>query len=256
MLPGDRPRGRGGEIATNVSTARASFVLHSRRTALGDLVQGPLKTPSQVSTALEPHRPPGQWFRVNGRFLAMAFCCESGDHAATDQHGSSRGPSNTESQLAPMARNREFSGCGSKKQYQNGTLVSGNMDQNLRILSCLILSHTQCWPGLQGPFLFPLHVHFGCSWCWLGFPSCASGRQTPAPPPPPAPPAPPPLPALPGHGAQLLGVCDEKAGICQMGTMAICHLRSIDVQWISSGLGITCQFFSGLPNTKYVLILP
>ena len=30
-----------------------------------------------------------------------------------------------------------------KKKYQNGTLVSGNMDQNLRNPSCLILSHTQ-----------------------------------------------------------------------------------------------------------------
>ena len=34
-------------------------------------------------------------------------------------------------------------GCGSKNRYQNGTLVSGNMDQNLRTPSCLILSHTQ-----------------------------------------------------------------------------------------------------------------
>ena len=29
-----------------------------------------------------------------------------------------------------------------KKRYQNGTLVSGNMDQHLRNPSCLILSHT------------------------------------------------------------------------------------------------------------------
>ena len=34
-------------------------------------------------------------------------------------------------------------GCGSKSRYQNGTLVSGNMDQNLCNLSCSILSHTQ-----------------------------------------------------------------------------------------------------------------
>ena len=33
-------------------------------------------------------------------------------------------------------------GCGSKNRYQNGTLVSGNMDQHLRNPSCLILSHT------------------------------------------------------------------------------------------------------------------
>ena len=32
-------------------------------------------------------------------------------------------------------------GCGSKNRYHNGTLVSGNMDQNLRNSSCLILSH-------------------------------------------------------------------------------------------------------------------
>ena len=33
-------------------------------------------------------------------------------------------------------------GCGSNDRYQNGTLVSGNMDQNLLNPSCLILSHT------------------------------------------------------------------------------------------------------------------
>ena len=34
-------------------------------------------------------------------------------------------------------------GCGSRNRYQNGTLASGNMDQNLRNPSCLILSHAQ-----------------------------------------------------------------------------------------------------------------
>ena len=34
-------------------------------------------------------------------------------------------------------------GCGSKNRCQNGTLVSGNMDQNLRNPSCLFLSHSQ-----------------------------------------------------------------------------------------------------------------
>ena len=29
-----------------------------------------------------------------------------------------------------------------KPEFQNGTLLSGNMDQNLRTPSCLILSHT------------------------------------------------------------------------------------------------------------------
>ena len=33
-------------------------------------------------------------------------------------------------------------GCGTKQRCQNGTLVSGNMDQNLRNPSGLILSHT------------------------------------------------------------------------------------------------------------------
>ena len=33
-------------------------------------------------------------------------------------------------------------GCGSKNRYQNGTLVSGNMHQNLRNPSCSILSHS------------------------------------------------------------------------------------------------------------------
>ena len=34
-------------------------------------------------------------------------------------------------------------GCGSKIGTPNGTLVSGNLNQNLRNPSCLILSHTQ-----------------------------------------------------------------------------------------------------------------
>ena len=38
-------------------------------------------------------------------------------------------------------------GCGSKNRYQNGTLVSGNMDQNLRNPSCSILSHTHIAPS-------------------------------------------------------------------------------------------------------------
>ena len=33
-------------------------------------------------------------------------------------------------------------GCGSKNRYQNGTLASGTMDQNLRNPSCLIWSHS------------------------------------------------------------------------------------------------------------------
>ena len=37
---------------------------------------------------------------------------------------------------------KKLHGCGSKPRYQNGTLVSGNMDQNLRNPSSFILSHT------------------------------------------------------------------------------------------------------------------
>ena len=42
----------------------------------------------------------------------------------------------------PLGWNKQI-GCGSKNRYQNGTLVSGNTDQNLGDPSCLILSHTQ-----------------------------------------------------------------------------------------------------------------
>ena len=42
-----------------------------------------------------------------------------------------------------MVSLRTIAGCGSKNRYQNGTLVSGNMDQNLPTPSRLILSHTQ-----------------------------------------------------------------------------------------------------------------
>ena len=41
-------------------------------------------------------------------------------------------------------------GCGSKNRYQNGTLVTGNMDQNPRNPSSLILSHTHL--GIQEGF--------------------------------------------------------------------------------------------------------
>ena len=48
-------------------------------------------------------------------------------------------------------------GCGSKNRYQNGSLVSGNMGQNLRNPSCLILSHTQMGfePQMASELLFP-----------------------------------------------------------------------------------------------------
>ena len=58
-----------------------------------------------------------------------------------------------------------------KTDTQNGTLVSGNMDQNLRNPSCLILSHTQmfqflgfmCFPGL---FFFFIDLKSGrCLFC-------------------------------------------------------------------------------------------
>ena len=46
-------------------------------------------------------------------------------------------------------------GCGSKNRYQNGTLVSGNMDQNLRNPSCLILSHTHVYSDCLADRLNP-----------------------------------------------------------------------------------------------------
>ena len=49
-----------------------------------------------------------------------------------------------------MAKPKWSFGCGSKNRYQNGTLVSGNMDQNPRNPSCLILSHSHF------PLGFPL----------------------------------------------------------------------------------------------------
>ena len=48
-------------------------------------------------------------------------------------------------------------GCGSKTRCQHGTLVSKNMDQNLRNPSCLILSHTHMsvFPSLGDQTLWP-----------------------------------------------------------------------------------------------------
>ena len=46
----------------------------------------------------------------------------------------------------PQRKGRSIYGCGSKNRYQNGTLVSGNMDQNLRNPYCFILSHTHMEP--------------------------------------------------------------------------------------------------------------
>ena len=68
-------------------------------------------------------------------------------------------------------------GCGSKNRYQNGTLVSGNMDQNPRNPSCLFLSHSQMTSsgwfkqecGLSGSRLRPgdsaCHVFGGAVIC-------------------------------------------------------------------------------------------
>ena len=72
------------------------------------------------------------------------------------------GPWTSPAPEAPEFEGRFFPpcGCGSKNRYQNGTLVSGNMDQNLRKPSCLILSHTQVLgpekpPGSETP-TFPM----------------------------------------------------------------------------------------------------
>ena len=46
---------------------------------------------------------------------------------------------------APASNTDEHMAVAQKKRYQNGTLVSGNMDQNLRNPSCLILSHTRIY---------------------------------------------------------------------------------------------------------------
>ena len=43
---------------------------------------------------------------------------------------------------SPSYASGDFSKVTSKNRYPNGTLASGNMDQNLRNLSWLILSHT------------------------------------------------------------------------------------------------------------------
>ena len=45
-------------------------------------------------------------------------------------------------------------GCGSKNRYQTGTLASGNMHQNLRNPSSLILSHTHVSSDDSGPRSF------------------------------------------------------------------------------------------------------
>ena len=49
----------------------------------------------------------------------------------------------------------------SKTEFQNGTLVSGNMDQNLRNPSCLILSHTHMafFCGNSGSILQPRWIN-------------------------------------------------------------------------------------------------
>ena len=53
---------------------------------------------------------------------------------------------------------KEPLGCGSKKRYQNRTLVSGNMDQDLRSPSCLILSHTHFSFSRPEELSWPLQV--------------------------------------------------------------------------------------------------
>ena len=54
-------------------------------------------------------------------------------------------------------------GCGSKTGAKNGTLVSGNIDQNLRNPSCLILSHTHLTVGID-----PLQCGAKLAYDWRG----------------------------------------------------------------------------------------
>ena len=56
-----------------------------------------------------------------------------------------------------MAVARLWRGCGSKNRYQNGTLVSGNMDQTLRNPSCLILSNIHTYIYIY-THIVPKHI--------------------------------------------------------------------------------------------------
>ena len=53
-------------------------------------------------------------------------------------------------------------GCVSRIGTPNGTLVSGNMDQNLRNPSCLILSHTHIAPQQNWKKLQPQVLQTSC----------------------------------------------------------------------------------------------
>ena len=55
-------------------------------------------------------------------------------------------------------------GCGSNKRHQNGTLVSGNLDQHLRNPGFLILRHCHFWGGganwaVQNGLGWPILIH-------------------------------------------------------------------------------------------------
>ena len=61
--------------------------------------------------------------------------------------------------LYGSSQKASINGCGSTNRYQNGTLVSGNMDQNLRNPSWSILSHAHMEPSLQrGPSSFQVSL--------------------------------------------------------------------------------------------------
>ena len=63
------------------------------------------------------------------------------------------------------------SGCGSNNRYQNGNLVSANMDQDLRNPACLILSHTRI-VGLEKVIRLPKGANIE-----PGLPSCSVPRK-------------------------------------------------------------------------------
>ena len=74
----------------------------------------------------------------------------AGNHAVKETHGEKGEMTYPQATYTVMIIPSRYGRC-SKKRYQNGTLVSGSMDQNLRNPSCLIFSHTHMEVVLNSP---------------------------------------------------------------------------------------------------------
>ena len=89
-----------------------------------------------------------RWGRISGFANLWSACFRATRRLESGSFGSlriSNLPADPKDGAQKLLRLGAWYGSGSKIATQNGTLVSGNMDQNLRSPASLILTHTHTW---------------------------------------------------------------------------------------------------------------